>query len=97
MSYERSITAPVPKPARGRRWLAAALLESASPEGPWEAIEAVPVPTPEDTVPDTISSRHARFDPGYYRLQWYDDGQNWKLSPPVKVEDGAETSSGRWN
>ena len=99
MEYERSLTAQVPNPARGRTWLAAALLEAPDPSGPWEAIEAVPggqvngVPTGE--VPDTISSRHAKHDPGWYRLQWYDDGQNSKFSKPVRLSD--ETSPGRWN
>lgn len=100
MSYERTLTAQVPKPATGRLWQAAALLEAPAPEGPWVAIEAVPGETtekgePTGVVVDTITSRHAVHNPGWYRLQWYDDGQNSKFSKPVRLSD--ETSPGRWN
>ena len=99
--HERSVTAQIPSVARGRTWLAAALLEAPDVDGApgtFKAIEAVPggqvdgVPTGE--VPDTISTRHAEHDPGWYRLQWYDDGQNSKFSKPVQVE--AANSSRRW-
>lgn len=102
MSYERSIQAAVPKAAKNRRWLATALLEAPDVDGhpgEWTAIEAVPgevengVPT--GVVTDTVSSRHAAHDPGWYRLQWYDDGQNSKYSAPVKIGNAAP--SGRWN
>lgn len=94
--YEREVQAAIPKPSRGRRFLAAALLEAPSANGPWTAIEAVPIPTPEDPVPDTLSTKSATLNPGWYRIQWYDDGQNSKYSPPVKVQDGDASASGRW-
>lgn len=119
MSYERTIHAPTPKPARNRVWQATALLEAPDVDGApgeWEAIEAVPgettltnvevapgvvqqVSIPTGVVADTVTSRHARFDPGWYRLQWYDTGQNSKFSPPVRVSDqeGSAASPGRWN
>lgn len=110
MSYERSLTAKVPRPATGRKWQAAALLEAPDVDGApgeWKAIEATPgettietinglqVAVPTGVVPDTISTRHAEHDPGWYRLQWYDDGQNSKYSAPVKIGNAAP--SGRWN
>ncbi len=104
MSYERSVTASVPQPARGRRWLAAALLEApdlSGQPGAWKVIEAVPGRleddgTPTGEVPDTISSRHAEHASGWYRLQWYDDGQNSSFSKPVRLP--VEGSAGsRWN
>ncbi len=91
-----SIQAPVPAPAKGRRWQAAALLEAQNVgghPGDWVALEAVPV-MEGGVVPDTISSRHAQYHDGWYRLQWYDDGQNSKFSKPVQVE--AANSSRRW-
>lgn len=112
MTYERSIQAAVPKVAHGRVWLATALLEAPDVNGTpgeWVAIEAVPggtrieqingldVAVPTGVVADTVSSRHAQHSPGWYRLQWYDDGQNSRFSAPVRVEDGEPVSSGRWN
>lgn len=99
MTYERTVKAHPPKPAAGRRWLAAALLEAPDydgrPGGAWAAVEAQPVV--EDLVPDTLSTRYAQHDPGWYRIQWYDDGQNSVYSEPVQLGGAVATHSGRWN
>ena len=53
---------------------------------------------PTGEVADTISSRHANHDPGWYRIQWYDTGQNSKYSKPVRLADGEDSgTAGRWN
>ena len=101
MPEVRSVQAKVPRPAAGRNWQAAALLEAPDINGHpggWEALEAIPI-APGGVVPDTISSRHAQHEPGWYRLQWYDDGQNSKFSEPQKIssDGGSGGTPGRWN
>jgi hypothetical protein len=78
MSFERTIKASVPAPSQGREWLATALLEAPGPDGPWTAIEAT-----EGAV-EELATRHAVHADGWYRLQWYDDGQVSKFSTPVQ-------------
>lgn len=98
MSFERTVTAKIPRVATGRRYLAAELQEAPDVDGvpgAWKPVEAVAIPNAGDVVPDTISTRYAEHDPGWYRLHWYDDGQNSKYSAPVKIGNAAP--SGRWN
>ena len=84
MSYERTITAPMPKAASGRTWLATALLEAPDANGQpgeWEAIEAT------EGAFEQLATRHAVHEDGWYRLQWYDDGQVSRFSKPVQAND----------
>lgn len=83
---EVTITHPVPAAAPGRRWLATALLEAPTKDGPWTAIEATEGAFAE------LSSRHATHTDGWYRLQWYDDGQVSRFSTPVQH---GNTAAGR--
>jgi hypothetical protein len=91
--FERTITCPAPHAAAGRKWLAVALLEAPDVDGQpgeWTAIEAVPGSTDKDgvptgVVPEAVATRHALCDPGWYRVQWYDDGQVSRYSQPIRL------------
>ena len=99
--FTRTLTAQPPAPPAGRRWLAAALLEAPDVDGQpgaFTAVEAVPVPTDEHGNPagppaDSIETRHAVHDPGWYRLHWYSDGHTSAFSDPVKLQ--GPVASGR--
>jgi hypothetical protein len=101
--FERTITCPAPHAAAGRKWLAVALLEAPDVDGQpgeWTAIEAVPGSTDKDgvpigVVPEAVATRHAQHDPGWYRVQWYDDGQVSEYSEAVRLEGPAASNRGR--
>lgn len=95
MSYERTLSAKVPRVADGRVILATAMHEAPDVDGqpgewPEEALQAAP------GVFSEMHSRDAQHDPGWYRLQWYTDGQVSHFSEPVKIGSGG-SRSGRWN
>lgn len=75
--FQRTIKAPIPAPSQGREWLATALLEAPDRDGPWTAIEAT------GGAQEELATRHAIHEAGWYRLQWYDDGQVSRFSDPV--------------
>lgn len=80
--FERTIRAKVPEPSNGSEWLATALLEASSVDGPWKAIEAA------EGGLEELSTRHAEYEDGYYRLQWHDNRNISKYStPPVHIQE----------
>jgi hypothetical protein len=92
MEDELVITADVPDPAEGRQWLATALLEAPDENGSpgeWKALESAEGPQTE------MSTRHAEHPDGWYRLQWYNDGQVSQYSPPVRNEIAPVVSAPR--
>lgn len=87
----RTVTATIPN-VQPREIVATALLEAPDVNGQpgaWTALEAVPHPA------DTVMTAHADHDPGWYRLQWYDDGRVSSFSEPVRLSGEHASNTGR--
>ncbi len=82
MPHTVTIVAAIPEPTDGRQWLATALLEAPDLEGSPGAFTAIEA---AEGALSEMQSRHAEHANGWYRLQWFDDGNVSKFSNPVRA------------
>ena len=88
-NHHRSLDASAPAASAGREWLAKALLEAPDVDGEpgeWVAIEAMSVNLNPERLSGPISTRHAKHNPGWYRVQWFDSGRLSVFTEPVRLE-----------
>jgi len=89
--FTRTITDQPPQPPKGAEWQATALLEAPDNNGEpgdFTAIEAT------IGIAETVETRHAQHNPGWYRLQWYSSANTSAYSDPAFL-DGEVASNTR--